>query len=120
MVVQRPYLYPVPGCILGLLPDALPEEIFPFSYCIGGSGTPVVPGTICHPFFGRSPGSSRDRTNLGCSYLCVCRRGLGHSRPVFYHYTGHYAPFTMNPLSGALLVITRVGAQYVGPGRLSI
>ena len=90
----------VPDCILEVIPYALPGENVTFSCCVGGSGTPVVPSTICHPFFGRSPGSSRDRTNLGCSYLCVCRRGLGHSRPVFYHYTGLRVLVGIGPPSG--------------------
>ena len=105
----------VPDCILEVIPYALPGENVTFSCCVGGSGTPVVPSTICHPFFGRSPGSSRDRTNLGCSYLCVCRRGLGHSRPVFYHYTGHRVPVGIGHLFGTVpRLVVRFGAQCVG------
>ena len=62
-MVQRLCLYLVPGCILGLLPDALPSENVLLGCCVGGFGTPVV----CRPFFGRSLGSSRARTDLGCS-----------------------------------------------------
>ena len=89
LVVQRSYLYPAPGCTLWLLPDALLGENFPFGCCVGGSGPPAVPSTVCHLSFGRSLGSSRDRNNLRCSSLCACRRSLIYSRPIFCHYTGH-------------------------------
>ena len=76
------------------------DENFPFGCCVGGFDTLGIPGTICRLSCSHSLGNSRDHNDLSCSSLCVYQRGLDHSRPVFYHYTGLRVLVGIGPPSG--------------------
>ena len=62
----------------------------------------ALPGTVCRLFFGHSLGHSRDHNDLGCNSLNACRRGRGHSHPVFCHYTGLRVLIGIGPLIGTV------------------
>ena len=101
---------------VGLPPYARPGKNVLFGCCVGGSGNRVTPGYVCRPFFGRSLGSCRARTDLGCSCHYAGCRGLSHSRPIFCHSMDLRIPVGICPPFGIIPrpVPTCSGVQCAG------